>query len=159
MKVSPTLISIVLAGLAFILMPYSPMWLLELLASTRVGVAVMLLGVLAVVQFDVVVSLALSLAVAAVFIEHRKRLVMKIQSNLAPNTPEQVSKIGSNRTLIPSEVHPPSETPVIEEVTEEVAQIPRSEREPLDTIDAHSESIAKLMEENGFASLQKDSIF
>ena len=154
MRVSPTLISIVAAGLVFILVPYSPMWLLNLLAGTRIGAAVMLLGVLAVLQFDVVISLAVALAVAAVFIEYRKRVVMKIQNNLVvPDTPDRISNIGSKHSLIPSERHPSAESPTIEEVTEERNDAPTSEREPLETIDAHSEAIAKLMEENGFASL------
>jgi hypothetical protein len=147
------LISIVVAGLVFVLVPYSPNSVLELLAGTRVGSALMLLGVLAVVQIDVVISLAVALAVAAIFIEYRKRVVMKIQNNLVvPNTPDRVSNIGSKRTLIPSEKHPAAETATVEEVGEERAA-PTTEREPLETIDAHSEAIAKLMEENGFASL------
>lgn len=154
MRVSPTLISIVVAGLVFVLVPYSPSSALELLAGTRVGAAVMLLGVLAVAQFDVVISLAVALAVAAVFIEYRKRVVMKIQNNLlVPNTPDRVSNIGSKRNLVPSEKHPVAESATVEEVGEERATTPTTEREPLETIDAHSEAIAKLMEENGFASL------
>jgi hypothetical protein len=76
---------------------------------------------------------------------------MKIQNNLVvPDTPDRVSN-ESKRTLIPSEKHP-VETATVEEVGEERA-IPTTEKEPLETIDAHSEAIAKLMEENGFASL------
>ena len=155
MRVSPTLISIIVAGLVFVLTPYSPMWLLHLLAGTRVGSAVMLLGVLAVAQVDVVISLAVALAVAAIFIEYRKRVVMKIQNNLVvPDTPDRVSNIGSKRNLVPSEKHPAAETATVEEVGESKDNdVPTSEREPLETIDAHSEAIAKLMEENGFASL------
>jgi len=155
MRVSPTLISIVVAGLVFVLVPYSPNSVLELLAGTRIGAALMLLGVLAVVQIDVVISLAVALAVAAIFIEYRKRVVMKIQNNLVvPDTPDRVSNIGSKRNLIPSEEHPAAETPTIEEATQSKDNgVPTSEREPLETIDAHSEAIAKLMEENGFASL------
>ena len=154
MRVSPTLTSIVIAGLAFILVPYSPMWLLKYLAGTRVGAAAMLLGVLAIAQIDVVISLAVALAVAAVFIEYRRRIVRSIQTNLlVPDTSARVSAIGS-QSAPPSEKHPAAETPSIEEVTEERENdVPGSDREPLDTIDAHSEAIAKLMEDNGFASL------
>lgn len=153
MRVSPTLISIVAAGLVFVLVPYSPMWILNLLAGTRAGAATMLLLVLAILQYDIVVSLSISLAVAAVFVEHRRRIVKAIQSNLvAPDQPDRVSNIGSHRELVPSERHPSAESPSIEEVAEE-REVPTSEREPLDTIDAHSEAIAKLMEEHGFASL------
>jgi hypothetical protein len=147
MRVSPTLISIVVAGLAFILVPYSPTWLLNFLAGTRIGTAIMLLLVLAVIQFEVVVSLAISLAVASVFIEHRRRILKSIHS--IPEKPVET------RPIPPM---PSAEPPIIEEVAEERVQeesVEREpvEREPLDTIDAHSEAIAKLMEENGFASL------
>jgi hypothetical protein len=148
MRVSPTLVSIVIAGLAFILVPYCPTWLLNFLAGTRIGTAAMLLLVLAVIQFEVVISLAISLAVASVFIEHRRRILKSIHHSL-PEKPVET------RPIPPM---PSAEPPIIEEVAEErverePAESEPVEREPLDTIDAHSEAIAKLMEENGFASL------
>jgi hypothetical protein len=154
-RISPTLISIVIAGIAFIVTPYLPMWVLTPLAGSRVGTAIMLIAVLAVLQFDVVISLAVALAVAAVFIEYRRRILNKIQNTLIlPDQPDMVSNIGSTRKLVPNEVHPPAEAPSIEEVGEQRENdAPGSTREPLDTIDTHSEAIAKLMEENGFASL------
>jgi hypothetical protein len=119
----------------------------------------MLIGVLIMLQFEVVVALAIALAVAAVFIEYRKRVVMKIQNALlVPDKPDRVSNIGSKRSLVPSEKHPSAEAPTIEEVSQEKDNdVPVSEREPLDTIDAHSEAIAKLMEDNGLASLSEQS--
>ena len=154
-RISPTLVSIVIAGIAFIVVPYFPTWILKPLAGSRVGAAIMLLLVLAVAQVDVVVSLAVALAVAAVFIEYRKRILTTIQNTLTlPDQPDMVSKIGSTRKLVPNETHPPAESPSVEEVGEQRDNdAPGSTREPLDTIDTHSEAIAKLMEENGFASL------
>lgn len=115
----------------------------------------MLFTVLAVAQFEVVVSLAVALAVAAIFIEYRKRILKTIQNTLTlPDQPDMVTKIGSTTKLVPNETHPSAETPSIEEVGEQRDNdAPGSTREPLDTIDTHSEAITKLMEENGFASL------
>jgi hypothetical protein len=144
MKFSPTLATIVAAGLVFLLSPYIPMAVLQLVGNP-LSAAVMLLGVLYVLQRDVVVSLAVSLAVASLFLEYRRRIVKHIHTAVptkrAPN-------------LIPHELHPEHETPTIDEVSEKIEpdqDTVGSEREPLETVDPHSSTIGDLMKEHGFA--------
>ena len=144
MKFSPTLATIVAAGLVFLFTPYIPMTVLQLVGNP-LSAAVMLLGVLYVLQRDVVVSLAVGLAVASLFLEYRRRIVKNIHTAVpmrgAPN-------------LIPHELHPEHETPMIDEVSEKMEpdqDTVGSEREPLDTVDPHSDTIARLMKEQGFA--------
>ena len=153
MRVSPTLVSIIIAGIIFVFATYLPTSLLNVLAGTRIGAAAMLIAILVIVKYDVIVALSASLAVAAIFVEYRRRVVVSIRNSLVkPGQPDSVQNIGSTHKLLPVEAHPSPEEPSVS-LEEMNHDIPTSEREPLDTIEPSSNSIGELMEKSGFASL------
>ena len=159
MRYSPTLASIVLAGTVFIIAPYLPSAIIKPLVGTTVGAALMLILVLYVLQKDFVVSLGVALAVAALFLEYRRRIVKTVQDVIvsAKGQPDLLKKLLNPATnLIPNERHPAHETPAIEEIGEtgviQEDTIESNSKEPLESVDAHSDSIGELMREHGFAS-------
>jgi len=108
MKLSPTLMSLVAAGILFVLAPYLPSWILNITVGTNVGSLLLLVLVLGVLQGDIVLGLATFLAVAALFLEHRRRTVTHVTTLMtAEKTPFQVEELANNAPdLVPGEVHP-----------------------------------------------------
>lgn len=78
MKLSPTLSVLLVACALFVFSTYIPSFLLNLLVGTPVGAVLMLVLVLIVLQSDIVLGLATFLAVAALFLENRRRTVTKV---------------------------------------------------------------------------------
>jgi hypothetical protein len=65
--------------LVFLFSSYLPMPILNLLVGNHFGVAAILIGVLFVFRKNIVLGLAVGLAAASLFLEHRRRLVMRVQ--------------------------------------------------------------------------------
>ena len=149
MRFSPTLASIVLAGTVFILAPYFPKAVLNPLVGSRIGSAALLAAVLAVLQVDRVIALGFAMAVAALFLEHRRRILSAAQVGLQARVP-----IKKAPNLVPNEVHPAFESPSIEEVeakpesdTNDVTDL--GQKAPLDTVDSQPSHIGAMLERAG----------
>jgi hypothetical protein len=149
MRFSPTLASIVLAGTVFILAPYIPTALLKPIVGTRIGSAAILAGVLAIVQVDRVVALGAAMAVAALFLEYRRRIVSSLPVGDYARVP-----IKKAPNLVPREEHPAFESPAIEEVdakpdsdTNDVTDL--DQKAPLETVDSHPSHIGEALERAG----------
>lgn len=99
--------------LLFIAAPYLPSILYFQVFGNVVGAFVLLLAVLGSVAYSKVGSIALLLAVGALFIEHRKRAMAIIQ--IAAKTKEDIvsfeQQLEAPPPLVPTEIHPPFEMP------------------------------------------------
>jgi len=148
MRFSPTLASIVLAGTVFIIAPYVPNAVLKPLAGTRLGSAVLLAAVLAALQFDRVIALGAAMAVAALFLEYRRRVVDSAYVGIQARVP-----IKKAPNLVPGEIHPSFETPTIEEVDvrpeSDTDVMDLAQKAPLETIDPHPSHIGAMLERAG----------
>jgi hypothetical protein len=149
MRFSPTLASIVLAGTIFILAPYTPTAVLKPLVGTRIGSAILLIGVLAVLQVDRVIALGAAMAAAALFLEYRRRVVSSLPVGDYARVP-----IKKAPNLVPHEEHPPFETPAVEEVdakpdsdTNDVTDL--DQKAPLDTVDSQPSHVGEMLERAG----------
>jgi energy-converting hydrogenase Eha subunit E len=165
-SVSPTLIALLSACFVFIIAPYSPGWLLKLLVGTSIGCIVTFVAVLLVLQYDVVIGLATFMAVAALFLEHRRRTVIKVTSMLKPNdsTAEIKELDVPSPNVVPGEVHPPRREAEVEESgfepTEESGKndferVDESQdnKQPLDTVPPQPSEVSKFLQDKGLATL------
>ena len=165
MKVSPTLATLVVACAIFVLSPFIPSWILNLLAGTTVGALLMLVLVLLVLQGDLVLGLATFLAVAALFLEHRRRTVVKVTASLGPGkAPFKVENIVDAENLVPGEVHPDHKESELEdhgfEPTEdsgkntfERVDESQDDKQPLDTVPPNPREVSDLLQEKGLADI------
>jgi hypothetical protein len=104
--------------LLFVISPYIPNMVLNATVGSSVGILVLLLAPLFVVRYNPVLALAVLLAVGALFLENRKRILTNIKASI--NT--EIRKGGGKYAplddvaagapdLIDGEVHPEHETP------------------------------------------------
>jgi|LakMenEpi03Aug12_release.lakeMendotaPanAssembly.Ray.scaffolds.fasta_scaffold910089_2 hypothetical protein len=110
-KVESLLIGV--SVLLFIVAPYLPTSLYFLVFNNVVGPFVLLGAVLLSVGYSKVGSVALILAIGALFIEHRKRAmsILHIVANTKKEEPAAIDQIVSPPPIIPTEIHPPFEIP------------------------------------------------
>lgn len=153
----------------FLAAPYVPSAVLNAAVNSYIGVAVLLLLVLYTVRQDMVVALAVFLAVGALFLENRKRLVASTGGTQKAGTP--VSEPASVASLsVPAppieegETHPDFEVPERESHGFEPQEDTGSQdfravgpsinqKEPLETMPANSsDAVAEFMEKHGLAS-------
>jgi hypothetical protein len=173
MKVSPTLAFLLGACAVFLFSPYLPSGLLELLVGNTIMAGLFLIAALFVLKRDTILGLASFLAVAALFLEHRRRLVLRAQIAMAGGGMGgmPVSKPASVEALqvpapplVQGEVHPSHEIPHVEEhgfrpdeetgsnsFSEAPGSVSIDEKQPLKTVPPHSEDVEAMMEEKGFA--------
>jgi hypothetical protein len=166
MKFSPTLTVLIVACLLFVLSPYIPSWILNLTVGTTVGALFLLVLVLFVLQGDIVLGLASFLAVAALFLEHRRRIVTKVTNALGPEKVpfklEQFDETVPN--LVPGEVHPDFKGSEVEdhgfEPTDESGKNTfervdetQDDKQPLDTVPPNPSEVSELLQEKGLAQI------
>jgi len=151
MRFSPTLAAISVAGLVFIFAGSIPKGILRPLVGSYIGATTLLLIVLAVAQYDVVISIAIALAVAALFIENRRAILMSVVDTIEKEPVKVVKTVNSApERHVESEAHIIEEEKMVERPQERPQE--RPEREPLETVD--NDSVAELMIEKGLASLR-----
>ena len=167
MKLSPTLSVLLLACALFVFSTYIPSFLLHLLVGTTVGAVLMLVLVLVVLQTDIVLGLATFLAVAALFLENRRRTVTKVTTMLGgakqPFDVKELSVPAPN--LVPGEVHPDRKESEAEdygfEPTEEsgkndvesLGAESQDEKQPLETVPSQPSIVSEIMQQKGLATL------
>jgi hypothetical protein len=102
----------------FVLSPFIPSWLLKMTVGTSVGALLLMVLVLVVLQGDIVLGIATFLAVAALFLEHRRRTVAKVQLTLTPEKqPLDIKELDTPAPdLVPGEIHPPPKQSDVEDV-------------------------------------------
>lgn len=99
----------------FLAAPYLPRPLLNLTVGNRIGAFLVLLGGIYLLQMDMVLGVAGFLAAAALFLEHRRRIVAGIQEKLASSTKSRPATLAEAsrpaRDLVPGETHPSFDSP------------------------------------------------
>jgi len=112
----------VLCVALFVFAAYIPNVILKSTVDTTLGVFLLLAAVLFTLRIDPVLSLAVFLAAGALFLENRKRIVMrlnrpKMDSN--PSNLENQASVASQSVdapdLVDGEVHPDREEPSVDE--------------------------------------------
>lgn len=167
MKLSPTLAVLLVACFFFVFSTYIPSWLLQLVVGTNVGALLMLVLVLAVLQSDIVLGLATFLAVAALFLENRRRTVSKVTMMMGSS--KQLFEVKELDTpapnLVPGEIHPEHKGSEAEdygfEPTEEsgkndvesLGAESQDEKQPLETVPPQPSIVSNMMQQKGLAAI------
>lgn len=99
--------------LLFIAAPYLPSAFYFQVFSNAIGAFILLVAVLASVAYSKVGSIALTLAIGSLFIEHRKRAmtILQVVAQTKEDVPSFEHQLESAPPLVPSEIHPPFESP------------------------------------------------
>ena len=110
----------IVLGLVFLLFVFSryiPNSLLKLTVGNYVGVVILLLAVVFAAKYDLVLSIAVLLAVGSLFLENRKRVLMTLRPKntgelvkVPDGAPVEAIVAGSD-DVIDGEVHPEQEVP------------------------------------------------
>ena len=167
MKLSPTLSVLIAACVLFIFSSYLPSWLLHLVVGTNVGALLALVLVLVVLQNDIVLGLATFLAVAALFLENRRRTVNKVTMMMSTTKqPFDIKELSTPAPdLVPGEIHPDHKGSEVEdygfEPTEEsgkndvesLGAESQDEKQPLETVPPQPSLVSELMQQKGLATI------
>ena len=127
----------------------------------------MLVLVLIVLQTDIVLGLATFLAVAALFLENRRRTVKEVTMMLSGGKPPfEVKELSTPApNLVPGEIHPRHEGSSSEdygfEPTEEsgkndvesLGAESQDEKQPLETVPSQPSLVSELMQQKGLAAI------
>ena len=166
-NLSPTLSVLLVGCVFFVFSTYIPSWLLNLVVGTNVGALLMLVLVLIVLQTDIVLGLATFLAVAALFLENRRRTVKEVTMMLsATKPPFEVKELSTPApNLVPGEIHPEREDSSSEdygfEPTEEsgkndvesLGAESQDEKQPLETVPSQPSLVSEMMQQKGLAAI------
>lgn len=165
MKLSPTLMALLGSCIVFVLSPLIPSWILNLTVGTSIGSVILLVLVLIVLQDDIVVGLASFLAVAALFLEHRRRTVVHVTSIITPKKDAfKVDDLADAPDLVPGEMHPSHKEADVDdygfEPTEESGKnsfervdVSQDDKEPLETVPPQPSEVSELLQEKGLAQI------
>lgn len=162
-----TIITVLAAACAvFVLSPYLPNALLKYTVGNMIGSAALLLLVLYVIRIDAALGLAVFLAVAALFLENRRRTVDTVRKVMTgEKTSFDVAELSIPAPpIVPGEVHPPHREPEIEdhgfEPTEESGQntfekvdYSQDEKHPLETVPPQPNEVSELLQQKGLANI------
>ena len=166
-KVSPALVVLLSACAIFLLTPYIPYSVLKMTVGTKVGSAALLALVLYALAVDRIVGIAAFLAVAALFLEQRRRTVDTVRRGAdAQEKPtfsiEQLDKDAQN--IVPGEVHPErkeadtedySFEPTEESGTNKYEDLGDSydEKKPLETVPPQPSEVSEMFQAKGLSHL------
>jgi hypothetical protein len=166
MKTATTITVLAAACAVFVLSPYLPQSLLKFTVGNMVGSAALLLLVLYVIRIDAVLGLAVFLAVAALFLENRRRTVDTVREVITnEKTSFRVEGLDKPAPpIVPGEVHPAHREPDIEdhgfEPTEDSGQntfekvdYSQDEKQPLETVPPQPNEVSELLQEKGLANI------
>jgi hypothetical protein len=126
----------------------------------------MLVLVLVILQMDSVLGLATFLAVAALFLENRRRTVRKVTSMLSDKQNFEVKDLSTPAPpLVPGEIHPENQGSEVEDVgfepTEEsgkndfegLGAESQDEKQPLETVPPQPSAVGELLQQKGLAAI------
>lgn len=106
---TPTLAVLLGSLLIFVFSSKFPMGLLNMLVGNKIGATFVILGTLLVLRTNIVLGLAVFLAAGALFLEHRRRIVIRVQEAMrgaeSPGAPVEVLSVPAP-DLIRGEKHP-----------------------------------------------------
>jgi len=164
MRFSPTLTALLVSCAVFVLSPFIPSWILNLTVGTTVGSLFLLVLVLIVLQSDIVVGLATFLAVAALFLENRRRTVTKVAAILPVKAEFKVEDLADAPDLVPGEKHPAHKEADVDdysfEPTEESGKNSfervdesQDDKQPLETVPPVPSVVSELLQDKGLAQI------
>lgn len=166
-KITPTLMILLASCAVFLLTPYIPYTVLKMTVGNTLSATAMLCLVLYTLAKDRLLGLAGFLAVAALFLEQRRRTVDKVTAAMDPNAKPAFSVDQLNvpaRDLVPGEVHPPRKDAEVEdysfEPTEEAGANKyeptgdtHDEKQPLETVPPHPSEVSEFLQLKGLANI------
>jgi hypothetical protein len=164
---SSRIVALTAACAVFLLAPYIPYSLLRLAVGNKVGAFVLIALVIYALMQDNVLGLACFLAVAALFLEQRRRKVEVVKKsqdpNIQPTFPvDQLSVPAPN--IVPGEVHPPRKDAEVEDYSFEPSDgvatdtfdgVSESfdQKQPLDTVPPQPNQVSQMLQAKGLASI------
>lgn len=155
----------------FLVSPYLPYSVLHATVGTRLGSFALLALVLYVLLLDQTLGLATFLAVAALFLEQRRRTVEHVtkvavaEPSAGSNNNFQVEQLSVPApNIVPGEVHPPRKTADVDDYSFEPSeesgnnkfeQIDESydEKQPLETVPPQPNEVSEFIQERGLANI------
>jgi hypothetical protein len=167
MKVTPRFGALIASGAVFLLAPYIPYSVLSLTVGNRVGALVVLSLVIYILTVDNVLGLAAFLAVAALFLEQRRRTVERVTKHLDPQDKpvfpvEKLNEPAPN--IVPGEVHPPSKVADVEDYSFEPTEESGTNKydgisesynykQPLETVPSQPNEVSQMLQAKGLAHI------
>jgi hypothetical protein len=166
-KVTSTLLILLGSFAVFLLTPYIPYTVLKMTVGNTLSAAAMLCLVLYTLAQDRLLGLASFLAVAALFLEQRRRTVDKVSAAMDPRAKPTFNVDQLNvpaRDLIPGEVHPSRKDAEVEdysfEPSEELStnKYERTDdtyddKQPSDTVPPQPNEVSEFLQLKGLANI------
>ena len=169
LSVSTTLLVLLASCTMFLISPYLPYSFLQATVGNKIGSFALLALVLYVLYIDQTLGLATFLAVAALFLEQRRRTVEHV-SKIAVVSPkiqqnfhvEQLNVPAPN--IVPGEVHPPRKVADVDDYSFEPSeesgnnkfeQIDESydDKQPLETVPPQPNEVSEFLQQKGLANI------
>lgn len=126
------------SGLLFIAAPYIPNTVLNVTVNTSIGILLMLLAPLYFIRSNPISAIAVLLAVGALFLENRKRIITTIKTSINTEISQSGAKYAPVQDvaagapdLVDGEVHPEHESPFEEEHSFQPEKDASNEFEPV----------------------------
>lgn len=164
---SSRIVALTAACAVFLLAPYIPYSLLRLAVGNKIGSFVLIALVIYALTKDSVLGLASFLAVAALFLEQRRRTVETVKRAQDPNieptfSVDQLSVPAPN--IVPGEVHPPRKDAEVEDYSFEPSDgvatdtfdgVSESfnEKQPLNTVPPQPNEVSQMLQAKGLANI------
>ena len=111
---NPKFLAVIAACSVFLLSPYIPLHILNLIVGNRVGAFLLIGLVMYALILDNTMGLAVFLAACALFLEQRRRTV-EIVKEVGSGEEFPVNLIAPAPNIVPGEVHPPSKEPEVDD--------------------------------------------
>jgi hypothetical protein len=167
MQVSTTLFVLLASCGVFIISPYIPYSVLYYTVGTKLGSLLLLGLVLYVVTLDQTLGLAVFLAVAALFLEQRRRTIDNVTRVTTKDSFRQptfdVKQLDTPApNIVPGEVHPPRKMVDLDEYgyepseeigenTFEFTEHSYDTKQPLETVPPQPSEVSEMLQEKGLA--------
>jgi len=166
-KITSTLAILLGSCAVFLLTPYMPYSLLKMTVGNTLSSTVMLCLVLYTLAQDRLLGLASFLAVAALFLEQRRRTVDMVSGAIDPKTKAFFNVEQLNvpaRDIVPGEVHPPRKDAEIEDYSFEPSEEAgansyektgdtHDEKHPLETVPPQPSEVSDFLQLKGLANI------
>jgi hypothetical protein len=166
-KVTSTLLILLGSFVVFLLTPYIPYTVLKMTVGNTLSAAAMLCLVLYALAQDRLLGLASFLAVAALFLEQRRRTVDKVSAAMDPRAKPAFNVDQLNvpaRDLVPGEVHPPRKDAEVEDYSFEPSEEAGTnkyektddtydDKHPSDTVPPQPNEVSEFLQLKGLANI------